>query len=97
MTEHKRYGDPQFGNTLDELKVLAPHAQTVDGVTFDGPAHKVGAILTLAAAAGELIAEVEALREVAREFAGYFSSDGQRHWELHAMASGEVTMAAKGL
>lgn len=62
MTEHKRYGDPQFGNTLDELKVLAPHAQTVDGVTFDGPAHKVGAILTLAGAAGELIADIERLQ-----------------------------------
>lgn len=62
MTEQKRYGHLQFGHTLDELKALVPHAQTVDGIQFDGPARKVGAILTLSASAGELIADIERLQ-----------------------------------
>lgn len=32
--------------------------------------------------------EVARLRGIAREFAGYFSSDDPRHWELHGLADG---------
>lgn len=49
----------------------------------------------LVAERDQLRAEVEALREVAREFAGFFSSDEARHWELHAMADGDAAMVAK--
>ena len=41
----------------------------------------------------QLRAEVEALRPVAREFAGFFSSDNPRHWELHALADGSAITA----
>ncbi|WP_312964518.1 hypothetical protein [Stutzerimonas kunmingensis] len=44
--------------------------------------------------ANQLRAEVERLRPVAREFAGFFSSDNPRHWDLHALADG-AAMAAK--
>lgn len=40
-------------------------------------------------------AEVERLRSVAREFAGFFSSDEPRHWELHALADG-AALSAQG-
>lgn len=42
----------------------------------------------------QLRVEVERLRPVVREFAGFFSSDNPRHWELHALADG-AAMAAK--
>lgn len=61
MSEEKRYGDPVFGNTLADLKALTPLTQTIDGLRFEGPAQKVGAVLTLAAVAGDLIAEIERL------------------------------------
>ena len=71
MTEQKRYGHPQFGHTLEELKALAPHAQTVDGIQFDGPARKVGSILTLSASAGER----DRLRALIAECAEYLNTD----------------------
>lgn len=61
MSEEKRYGDAVFGNTLADLKALTPLTQTIDGLRFEGPAQKVGAVLTLAAVAGDLIAEIERL------------------------------------
>lgn len=57
----KKFGGEDFGHTLAELKAMAPHAQTVDGVKFDGNAKKVSAILILAGLGGELIAEIERL------------------------------------
>ncbi|OZB22687.1 MAG: hypothetical protein B7X51_14795 [Pseudomonas sp. 34-62-33] len=48
----------------------------------------------LCAERDQLRVEVEALRSVAREFAGLFSSDEPRHWELYALADA-AAMAAK--
>lgn len=58
----KKYGGEDFGSTLEELKKLAPLAVTMEGVSFNGPARKVGAILALAGVGVELIAEIERLR-----------------------------------
>lgn len=57
----KKYGGEDFGKTLEQLKAMAPHAVTLEGVRFEGAAHKVGAILGLAAVGGDLIAEIERL------------------------------------
>ncbi len=54
----------------------------------------IASLSSVTAERDQLRAEVEALRAVAREFAGFFSSDEPRHWELHALADG-ATMAAK--
>jgi hypothetical protein len=58
----KKFGGEDFGHTLADLKAMAPHAQTVDGVKFEGNAKKVSAILILAGLSGELIAEIERLQ-----------------------------------
>jgi hypothetical protein len=36
------------------------------------------------------------LREAVREFAGYFSSDDPKHWELHVLADGSALTTANG-
>jgi hypothetical protein len=43
---------------------------------------------TLRTANQRLEGDVARLREVAREFAGYWSSDNPKHWELHGLADG---------
>lgn len=65
----KKYGGEDFGKTLEQLKAMAPHAVTLEGVLFEGAAHKVGAILGLAAVGGDLIAEIERLQADAERFA----------------------------
>lgn len=57
----KKFGGEGIGFTLAELKAMAPHAQTVDGVKFEGDAKKVSAILILSGLSRELIAEIERL------------------------------------
>lgn len=57
----KKYGGEDFGITLEKLKKLAPLAETIGNVEFNGPARKVSAILTMASVGGELIAEIERL------------------------------------
>lgn len=52
------------------------------------------AITAMAEERDRIRVEVEALRSVAREFAGFFSSDEPRHWELYALADA-AAMAAK--
>jgi len=52
------------------------------------------AITAMAEERDRIRVEVEALRSVAREFAGLFSSDEPRHWELYALADA-AAMAAK--
>jgi hypothetical protein len=42
----------------------------------------------MTAAKQRLEGDVARLREVAREFAGYWSSDNPKHWELHGLADG---------
>ena len=54
----------EFGHTLQELKALAPLGKTINGVQFEGNAKKVGAILALAASAGDLIEIIEQLQAV---------------------------------
>jgi hypothetical protein len=49
---------------------------------------------TLRTANQRLEGEVARLREVAREFAGYWSSDNPKHWELHGLADGADYSAA---
>jgi hypothetical protein len=60
---NKKYGDPDFGKTLAELKLHAELAQTTDGFSIEGNARKVGAVLAVAGAGAELIAEIEQLQE----------------------------------
>lgn len=48
----------------------------------------VAAIDTLRTANQRLEVEVKRLRQIAREFAGHFSSDDPKHWELHGLADG---------
>ena len=38
--------------------------------------------------------EIKRLREAVREFAGFFSSDDPKHWELHGLADGADYSAA---
>lgn len=66
--QSKKFGGEDFGSTLEELKKLAPHAVTLGSVEFNGPARKVGAILSMAAVGGELIAEIERLAVDAERF-----------------------------
>lgn len=61
MSTEKKYGGEDFGKTLAQLKRIAPLAETINGVRFEGNAAKVGAILELAGVSGELIADIEAL------------------------------------
>lgn len=60
--DEKKYGGEEFGSTLAQLKNMVPLAATVEGVSFEGDLRKIGAILELAGAAGELIAEIEELQ-----------------------------------
>ena len=57
----KTFGGPD-GYTLEELKKMAPVAQTVNGIKFEGNGFKVAAILGLAAAGVDLINEIERLQ-----------------------------------
>lgn len=57
----KLYGGPD-GHTLEELKQMAPIAQTLNGVEFEGNTFKLRAILGVAAAGVDLVAEVERLQ-----------------------------------
>ncbi|MCQ4311746.1 hypothetical protein NAV33_07530 [Pseudomonas stutzeri] len=77
MSAAKRYGDPVFGNTLADLKVLTTMTQAMDGLKFEGPARKVGAFLTLAAATGELIGEIEDLELALQDAEGRADNAGR--------------------
>lgn len=68
----KKYGGEDFGSTLTELKAMAPHAQTVDGVNFEGDSRKVSAILVLAGVGGELVEEIEKLQAILAKFVKNF-------------------------
>jgi hypothetical protein len=57
----KLYGGPD-GHTLEQLKKMAPVAQTLNGVKFEGNSFKLAAILGVAAAGVDLVAEVERLQ-----------------------------------
>lgn len=70
----KKYGDPDFGCTLDDLKAHAELAQTVAGVSFEGNARKVGAILAVAGAGSEMIAEIEQLQAQRNELLAALTS-----------------------
>lgn len=61
MNQSKKYGGEDFGKTLEQLKRIAPLAETINGVSFEGNAAKVGAILELAGVSGELISDIEVL------------------------------------
>lgn len=80
----KKFGDQDFGNTLAELKAMAPHAQTIDGVKFEGNAKKVSAILILAGVGSELIAEIERLQAVEASVIDMATMLGNREWAEHA-------------
>lgn len=93
-------------STIDELRSIAPLAKTLDGVRFSGDARKVGAILALAGAAEELIAErdqlLPALEKLAAEFgeqrsSGHGESYSQRELKPRLFAEVDAAIAkAKG-
>lgn len=67
MVNDKKYGDPDFGCTLAELKLHAELAQTINGISIEGNARKAGAILAVAGAGSELITEIEQLQALQGE------------------------------
>ena len=71
------------GETLAELKALVPQAQTMSGVSFEGPARKVGAILKLAALSGDFIERIEYLEAEMKEVAAMANLLSDREWAEH--------------
>lgn len=95
---------PVYGATLDrgitldgepysmaELKAHAELAQDITGVSFEGPAAKVGAILTSAGMARDYLERIEALEalliEVRDELGGAMIATGPAHdhWLVQIM------------
>lgn len=88
------YASTERGKQIDQLRAEVEGLREERGRFRAEVKSLLDTITAMAEERDRIRVEVEALRSVAREFAGFFSSDEPRHWEFHALADA-ATMAAK--